>query len=500
MKKKKHFYHGRIRLLTMSFLFAIAALLTSSIVTSGTTAKEKMEQLAKTIGGGAAIALTPFALVGKMKTKGVWDNLDESTKTYVQSLESELNAAFGEVQKGILTEDELKAKHTEWMKSFGEVGLSKEQKEQLTGMIKTVQDQAILIQQMKDQGISGEASSRFSIVKQLTDGAEKLKAFRERKAGKFQMEMKSGADQAPTDIATHTIGLRVPGIGQIPTRKPFMRDLFTTVNCNLEYIKYIDQETVVRDAKNVATAAASVHTSKLTWKERSIQITNVRDLVDVPINMLDDYDFVEGELKNMLDVNVQLKVDNGLFLGTGVHPELHSIAEVSSEFNAANTLGGTITPYTASIQDPNIFDLVIAMASQIIALGQDGQFMPNYVLFNTIDRYKALLIKDLNNNYLMPPFVVRVGGKEYNIDGMQVRSNPVVPANSVWVGDSTKGTIYQRKTAIAEMSYENATNFEVEVVTLKVYERLNLLIRNVNANAFMKCTDVTTALAAIAQP
>jgi HK97 family phage major capsid protein len=368
-------------------------------------------------------------------------------------------------------------------------------------MLATVKANAEFIDKIKDGGIDGETKSSIRKAldeKKVKDDGTLVGTGRK---GHVKFEIKAGgADQAATDIATHTIGMRVPGIGQLPVRRPFLRDLFNTVNTSLEYIKYIDQETVVRDAQNVASAAASTHTTKLTWKERSIQITNIRDLIDVPIDMLQDYDFVEGELRRLLNVNVALRIDTQLMSGTGVHPELHSIGEYASEFNASNTLSGTITPWVGTVQEPNIFDLVIAMASQIIALGQDGSYMPNVVLFNTIDRYKSLLIKDANDNYLMPPFVVRVGGKEYNIDGMLVRSNPGVPANSVWVFDSTKGTIYQRKAAIAEMSFENATNFETEVVTMKVYERLNFLVRNVDKNAFMKCTDVTTALTALATP
>lgn len=276
-----------------------------------------------------------------------------------------------------------------------------------------------------------------------------------------------------------------------------MKDLFTWIPISKEYIKYLDQETVVRDAKNYASGSATSHTTKLTWKERTLQITNVRDLVNVPIDMLDDYDFVEGELRNLLDVNVQLKIDSGLLTGDGVHPNLNSVNAVASDFSAANTLGGTIAAFTGTVKDPNIFDLVICMTAQIIALGKDNGYLPNVVLFNTIDRYKSLMNKNANGDYILPPFVARIGNKEYNIDGMVVRSNPEVPANSVYVFDSTKATGYMRKNAVAEISYENASNFETETATLKVYERLNLLIRNTNKNAFMRCLDVETALAAI---
>lgn len=494
---KKHFWKNRIKLLSIGLSLVVICFVAAGAMQAEGTLKEK----AGTATMATVFALTPFALIGKLKTAGKWDDLDEGTKTYVQGLEEELNRTFKEVQTGILDEAAIKGKHEEWMKKYGE-GLTPEQKSQVITLHSSLKTLAEQVQKLEDKGL-GAGNGDSDLMTQLKASKEKIIEFKNsgRKGMlKFEINKAGGADQAASDIATHTIGTRVPGIGQIPTRKPFMRDLFTWIPCNLEYIKYIDQETVVRDAQNVASAAASTHTSKVTWKERSIQITAVRDLIDVPIDMLDDYDFVEGELKRLLDVNVALKIDNGLLKDNGVYPNLHSVDEVASEFDATNTLGGTITPWTNSVQNANIFDLVIAMASQIISLGQDGSFMPNVVLFNTIDRYKALLIKDKDDNYMMPPFVVRNGNKDYTIDGMIVRSNPNVPANSLRVFDSTKATGYQRKAAVAEISYENATNFETEVATLKVYERLNMLIRNVDKNAFMKCTDITAALTALSTP
>jgi HK97 family phage major capsid protein len=261
----------------------------------------------------------------------------------------------------------------------------------------------------------------------------------------------------------------------------------------------MDQETIVRDAKNVAGIAASTHTTALTWKERNIQITKVRDFIYLNIDMLSDYDFVLGELQRLISSSVILKADNGLLLDDGTYPNLHSINEKSSEFSAANTLSGTIEAWSGKVQDPNIFDLAIAMASQIIAAGKDNNFMPDTILWNTIDKYKSMLVKDKNGQYLLPPFVVKVGNTEYTIDNMKVRSNPNVPANTMYVFDSTKGTIYMRKGIGLEMAYNNKDQFETETATMKGYLRMNLLIRNVDANAFMKCTDVATALTAISK-
>lgn len=440
----------------------------------------------------ASIAFTPMAITAKMKANKTWDALDDGQKKFMEDLELEVNGVMEKAVKGFMTSEEV----TTEINKLGK-GLSPEQLKSFNDMLEATQKHALFIEKHKDLGIAKE-SEEHPIIKALKENKDKIDLFKSSKTGSVSIEVKSA--QAPSDIATHTIGERVPGIGQLPLRKPFMRDLFNTINCTLEYIKYIDQETAVRDAKNVATAGVTTHTTKLTWKERSIQITNVRDFIDIPINMLDDYEFVEGEIRRLIDSSVQLKIDNGLLKDDGTYPNLHSVDEVASEFDATNTLGGTIEAWALKVQAPNLFDLVIAMSSQIVALGKDGSFMPNVVLVNTIDRYKSLLIKDKNDNYILPPFVARSGNQEFTIEGMVVKSNPNVAANSMYVMDSTKGTIYQRKNATIEMSFENNSNFETEVVTLKGYERLNLLIRNVDKNAFMKCSDVATAITAITKP
>lgn len=439
-----------------------------------------------------ATAVPFVGVAAGLKKSGKWDGLDDNTKAYIEQQDTVLK----ELHEGKMDIKSL----NEAIKDYAEKNittLTAEEKKTLKELEETVKKQATIIDQMKNRTVDGDAQG--PIQKALKENDEKIKNFLKGGGGpKLEIEVK--AAQVATDIETHTIGDYVPGIGQLPVRKPFIEDLFATINTTKEYIKYMDQKTVVRDAKNVAGCAASEHNTKLTWKEYSIQITKVRDFVDICQDMMDDYEFVEGEIRNLIETSVSLKVDNGLLLGDGVHPNLHSIDEASSEFSAANTLNDTIDPWEGTVQAPNVFDLVIAMASQIIALGQDNNYMPNVVLMNTVDKFKHMLIKDKNDNYLLPPFVAVVDNKEFVIDSMKVRSNPAVPANALYVFDSTKGKNYNRKGITIEFSYENNDNFETETVTVKAYRRLNLLIRNVDKNAFMKCSDVEAGLAALAKP
>ena len=102
----------------------------------------------------------------------------------------------------------------------------------------------------------------------------------------------------------------------------------------------------------------------------------------------------------------------------------------------------------------------------------------------------------IRNSQLVTSLFVDANGR-YFIDGMLLVENPLITANTLTIGDFTKGTVYSMPGIGIEFSYENRQNFETETVTIKIYERLNLLIRNVQKNAFMKVLDIGAAITAI---
>jgi len=80
---------------------------------------------------------------------------------------------------------------------------------------------------------------------------------------------------------------------------------------------------------------------------------------------------------------------------------------------------------------------------------------------------------------------------------MLVVENPNCPENEAYIFDSSKGRYYRRRGMVVEFAYENGTNFEQELVTVKAYERGNLRVRNNDANAFMHIDDIAAGIAAI---
>lgn len=485
MKTLKNQFQNRLK------YFAFAVLAFVSIGAMFAMPEMDINTLAQNIGVGGSFATLP-----------IWFTLVENVKTF-RTLSEEEVSKLTDDEKGLYIADMLKHNNTQI--EAMQKQMAKNSTDELEKKFnKLIEDQlSIYKNQLENQGIAMAKMAKemeaktsdkpvtfqLAAMKALQDNSEALEAMRTKKSnGTIILEIKdfinTKASQSAADITDGSdFAMMESVIGQIPTRRPFIFDLFAKRPTTKEYVRYTDQETVVRDAKNVAGCAASTHNSKVTWKTYDVKIEKVRDFVDVCIDMLDDYDFVGAEIRNLVDTDVKLKVDSELLLGTGA---INSIKSVASTFAASG--------YANSVDAPTLIDLIKIAAAQISDFGQNNAFQANVVLLNPIDATLMELEKDLNNNYLIPNWITANGT---NIGAVRIITNQLVPAGEAYIFDSTKGVIYNRKGITIEFAYENNDNFEKEIVTVKAYQRLNLRIRNVDANAFMHIESISAAIAAI---
>lgn len=375
----------------------------------------------------------------------------------------------------------------------------KDLEEKMTKLVSETNAQGLRLKSIAEKGFAVGTNAAKTVQDVLTERKTELKEFAEAKKGTFIMDVSvNKASQTAGDITSGTdFAQMLPGVGQIARKRTYIKDRIRVIPTNTEYIKYLDQETVVRDAKNVAGCAASTHLTKLTWQTRTVQQQKVRDYIDVCIDMLFDYDFVDAEIRNLIESSVQLKVDNNLLLSNGVAPNPNSIDSVSATFAAG--------AYALLVPTPTIIDLIVVVGAQIKALGQENFWTADTCYINPVDLTLLKLLKDQDENFIkgnsIAPSIIMDRAGNIVVDGtIDLIPNPNVPAGEMYVFDSTQAQIYQAKTATIEMSFENATNFETETVTIKAYERLNMLVRNVNANAFIHVPNITTAIAAITKP
>lgn len=324
--------------------------------------------------------------------------------------------------------------------------------------------------------------SAKTLVSLLAEKSEEIKATLKSNK-KFELALK--AQQDPTDIGTRTdYATFLPGTIFKPVRATRIIDLFRRVPVSTEYVKYREENVVTRDAKVVVACATSTSNTKKTWITRTVQIQKIRDFVDVCLDMIDDYAFVASEVEQLVGQSVKLKEDSEILLGSG---DILSIDTISSEFDPTNVLA----PYTGAFTSATLAELTAAMKAQIYTFGQENSWNADTIVMNYNDYVKFMHQKNSEGDYLLPNFVMSGDGV---LNGMRIVTSPLVTANTLFVFDSTKGEILDRQGATLEMSYENNDNFEHEIVTLKVVERIQFHVAQINQDAFMKCSDIATAL------
>jgi len=425
------------------------------------------------------------------KTRTELNNLsDEEFAAYLKAKEAYDIA----VQKDLINREIEKA--NERNASAEEVAALKST---LESKLAEIDDVYLSIKALRESNVSvGKDRSMTPIKEAILQNKEQINSLKDR-GGRFEVEVK--ATQIPTDINDREqLGQFEAGVSAIPHKRVYMEDTFQSGTASTEYIKYVEQASIIRDAKNVAACDASTHNSQIEFGIRDLQMKKVRDYVNVCIDMMDDYDFVEGEIRNLITTDLMLKKDADLLLGDGVGANINGVASYASTFSAA-AVGAD---YSGSVANAQLIDLLVVAGAQIKAFGQENFYMPNVIILNPKDATLMGLLKDTDTNYIkagtVNASVFRDAAGTLFINGMRVIENPNCPENEAYVYDGMKGRFYRRRGMVLEFAYENGTNFEQELVTVKAYERCNLQVRNNDANAFMHISDIAAGITAITAP
>ncbi len=295
------------------------------------------------------------------------------------------------------------------------------------------------------------------------------------------------ADFVRAGVTNSTQALRLDSIGQLAHRKLSAYDLFTKVpvgegsNGVIRYADW-DSATTARAATLVAEGTAFPE-STAKFEEYSLTLEKIGDTIPMSEETLYDIPRFTRELDNFLRVNVALVEDAQLVNGTGAAGQMKGVV----------TSAGTYTAAASGISDANIYDLIVKMHESIITDGS-SKYMPNFALMNIVDINSMKLHKDANENYLVPPFVSADGNA---VAGMVIVENNGITANSMLVGDSNYGTIYEVENYNVTTGYIN-DQFSADLVTLKAKKRENLLIRTADAGGFKKVASISAALTTLA--
>ena len=290
-------------------------------------------------------------------------------------------------------------------------------------------------------------------------------------------------------VSNNTMAYRLPGVGQLAYMGTVMSGLFNHVQLADGFngvIRYFDQNAITRGADVVAEGATKPE-SEITWIERLASVKKIADSIPVTKEAFRDVSFIRSEIERLLDINLALKEDFQIYRGDGTGENITGLYTTAPTFDAGGYAGDKFA-------DANLYDL-LAVLRVVIVDNAQSKYMPNFVLMNpkTILKYK--LAKGTDGHYVLPPFITSNGQV---IDGMSVVESSQVVANTLALGDSRFGTIYDLEGVTVEMGYIN-DQFVKNAMTILAEKREMLLIRNVDASGFLKVTDIDAAIAAITE-
>lgn len=332
---------------------------------------------------------------------------------------------------------------------------------------------ALEVKQLKEKGEEKEPT----FVDEIKAKKEDLRKVVKGELGEITIK----ADTVRASIANSASQMMLSTIGQLGVKKVGLYDLFRKVQMpskgndagKIVYHDW-DESTTVRAAAMVAEGA-SFPESTAKFSKHSVELKKIGDTLPVSEEFGEDETSAAAELEMFLDVNVSQKRDEQIAIGDNTGQNLAGLYPTAPAY----------TPTAQGIADANIKDLARRMRTSIVKT-RGSKYAPDFIAANSdvIDQY--ILKKDANNNYM---FDAQTG----TIAGLRIVEDNNLADNTLVVGDSRFGTIYEKGGYSIEKVYVNAQAIE-DMATLKARKRMLLLVRNVDKTGFLKCTDIAAAL------
>jgi hypothetical protein len=343
---------------------------------------------------------------------------------------------------------------------------------QLKALTSAIEAQGLALNKLMTQ------SNRVPSVKSIENFLEENK---DALANAMNKTVTFKTDVLRSNVTENNLAYSIEGVGQLPTIPTKLFNLFAKGEVGAGsggVVQYIDQQAVTRNAAWTAESNQKPE-SAITWILKRVPLETIADTIPVSNQALTDIPYIASEIRNFLLTNLALKIDTDLFSGSGAAPIIKGIYTWATEYVAA----------AAGIADANIWDLIKKMKTSIM---ESSDFMPTHILINPADEDLMTLKKDSTNNYIVPSFVRYQGDKMF-VHGMEVVVTSRVTADTLLLGDFSKGVIYTQGGVRIDIGLIDK-QFVENMVTIRAEQTMGLVVRSVHATAFAKETGIAAAL------
>lgn len=254
-------------------------------------------------------------------------------------------------------------------------------------------------------------------------------------------------------------GHRVPGIIEPYQRQLVLRDVIGAGRTASNSVEYAKETGFTNNAAPVAETTLKP-TSDLQFDMSSAPVRTLAHIFKISRQMLDDVPALASYVGRRGTYGLKRVEENQLLSGDGTGQNLHGIMPQATDFD----------PQFSSDSETAI-DRIL----QAISQAEDSDIPVNAVVLNKRDWRRITGIKDLGGNYISEQ-------APFGIVDPRVWALPIVATNAMPVGQFLTGAfgegaqIFDRLDVEVLISTENTDDFEKNMATVRVEERLALAV------------------------
>jgi hypothetical protein len=389
-------------------------------------------------------------------------------------------ASKKEIEKAV----ELKASKEEVEAMKAE--LSDTMTKQFVALQTVLKDQGILMKKLSKEEV---AERQETIADKVSENADAIKAIAK---GTSRNNVRFTVNKAVGDmsLAGNTTGQipqadRNPIIGDVNERMVTLLDLVSTgsIGSNLKEWVYVANEEGAAGSTAEGALKNQIDFELLVGSQKVEKITAYITATD---EMLEDVEGVTSLVQNKLTTKVRLALEQAVYDGDGISPNMNGIVTVAPTFSAGTFAG--------AVDNANNVD-VLAVAQNQIELANCP--MPTAIFMNPSDVTSLLLEKVSSTDKRYIERLQLIAGT-LSFDGVPVVKSTMVPAGDFLMGDFTKANVDFKKGFTVEIGY-NADNFVKNFKTIRGEVRAVCYVEHNDRDCFVKGT-FATAKAALETP
>jgi HK97 family phage major capsid protein len=333
-----------------------------------------------------------------------------------------------------------------------------------------VLDRLLAVEQ-KGAGHTQEAEG-FDLGKEFAE-SDAFKSMQEGRQGSCRMEFKTAIINATGQNQPLVPSDRLGGIYTTPNRNLTIRDILSASTTDSNLVEYTRENAFTNNAGPTVSGSPEAYEnvtkpeSANTFTLVTAPVITLAHFIPASRQVLDDSASLQSHINGRLMYGLKLKEETQLLSGTGANHQLN----------------GLITQATAwSNESPNITNELDIIRSAI-KQAHVAEYTPDFCVLNPQDWFDIETMKAASSATDVR-YVVgdpRGGMMPPNLWGLSIVVTNSVASGTFLVGSSMGAEIKDRQQAAVEMSREDSTNFQKNMVTILAEERLTLCVYRTEA-------------------